>query len=339
MKRFDKVVDILDTAVNHASIGKHGNFWRGKTREQFIALKVFGKILLKPGKSADSNIVKALRGLTPFGIDIDPPAPDAIFDRMPAGRPAVAELSIRFIEKWIDDGCPDDDVVEPGSAAGLTAAPAPALGPDQFIRFFREFDNFFSFEASDETGAAVGAFFAAAPSWPGFNQTTNLPAWTAAISGANVKNAAQFLSDNQLRIMTGHFGDPLDENSLSEAYWQFGKGTLPTDDQRPEDPFHRMNGSSMWLMWLAFADAGIRSGMKAAQWSSVGKCICLGLVGDALFRTDRPPPSRLKITRYRAEDPDVRQRVVGDFASLNGDNLLNAMVGLGREARFGAAVA
>ena len=35
----------------------------------------------------------------------------------------------------------------------------------------------------------------------------------------------------------------------------------------------------------------------------------------------------------------VLQRVVGDFASLSGDNLLNAMIGLGREARFGAAVA
>ena len=118
MKRFDKVVDILDTAVNHAIIGKHGNFWRGKTREQFIAVKVFGKILLVPGKAADSNIVKALRGLTPFGIDVDPPPPDAIFDRMPAGRPAVPELSIQFIEKWIDDGCPDDDFVDPDASPG-----------------------------------------------------------------------------------------------------------------------------------------------------------------------------------------------------------------------------
>ena len=75
------------------------------------------------------------------------------------------------------------------------------------------------------------------------------------------------------------------------------------------------------------------------QWSSIAKGICLGLVGDALFRTDRPLPSRLKITRYSADDPTLRQRVVGDFASLSGDALLNAMISLGREARFGAPVA
>jgi hypothetical protein len=126
---------------------------------------------------------------------------------------------------------------------------------------------------------------------------------------------------------------------LNEALWQFGKGSLPVDNLRPQDRFHRMNGSSMWMMWLAFADASIRSGMNAPQWTNVAKCICLGLVGDALFRTDRPLSSRLKISRYRADDPTLQQRVIGDFASLGGDSLLDAMIGLGREAAFGAAVA
>jgi hypothetical protein len=335
MKRYDRVLDILDTAVNHEVIGAHGNFWRGKTREQFIAMKVFGKLLIAPSAAADSNIVKAMRGLSPFGIDIDPPPDGAVFDRMPAERPAIPELSIQFIEKWINDGCPDDDVVELESVPRLEAT----LGPDQFIVFFREFDQFFSFEASDDTRAAIGDFFAVAQTWPGFNQTTDLPAWTDAISAADVKKAAQFLSDNQLRVITQHFGDPLDQNSLNEALWQFGKGSLPPDNLRPQDRFHRMNGSTMWLMWLAFVDTSIRSGMNAPQWTNVAKCICLGLVGDALFRTDRPPSSRLKISRYRADDPTLQQRVVGDFASLSGTNLLDAMIGLGREAAFGAAVA
>jgi hypothetical protein len=92
-------------------------------------------------------------------------------------------------------------------------------------------------------------------------------------------------------------------------------------------------------MWLAFIDASIRSGMNAPQWSNVAKCICLGLVGDALFRTDRPMSSRLKISRYRADDPTLQQRVIGDFAALSGAGLLDAMIGLGREAAFGAPVA
>jgi hypothetical protein len=337
MKRFDKVLDILDSAVNHETIGKHGNFWRNKTREQFIVLKVFGKVLIVPGNSADSHIIKAMRGLSPFGLDTDNPPPDAIFDRMPDARPAVPELSIRFIEKWINDGCPDDDVAEP-PLPKLEMAEAAIAGTNVFIDFFRAFDNFFMFEASDATSAAVGNFMGAADLWPGFKQTTNLPAWTAAISDADVKAAAAFLSDNQLRLMKAAFGDPLDTNSLTEAFWQFGKGTLPPDDQRPLDRFHRMNGAQMWLMWLASADASIRLGMNAPAWTGAARCVCLGLVGDALFRTDRPLGSRLKITRYRADDPTVRDRVVGDFAALKDNDLLDAMIGLGREARFGAAV-
>ena len=244
---------------------------------------MFGKVLVAPGVAADSNIVKAMRGLSPFGIDIDPPPPGAIFDRMPAERPAIPELSIQFIEKWINDGCPDDDVMELESVSALEAA----LGPSQFIVFFREFDQFFAFEASSDTRAAIGDFFNVAQTWPGFNQTTDLQAWTDAIAATDVKNAAQFLSDNQLRVIKQHFGDPLDLNSLNEALWQFGKGSLPPDNLRPQDRFHRMNGSSMWMMWLAFVDASIRSGMNAPQWTNVAKCVCLGLVGDALFRTDR----------------------------------------------------
>src|ERR1044072_9600741 len=98
MKRFDHVVDILDTAVDHATtIGAHGTSCRGITRDQFIALRVRGKILLVPGNSGDSNIIKALRGLAPFGADLNPPPAGAIFERMPAGLPAVAAGARDFI--------------------------------------------------------------------------------------------------------------------------------------------------------------------------------------------------------------------------------------------------
>jgi hypothetical protein len=100
-----------------------------------------------------------------------------------------------------------------------------------------------------------------------------------------------------------------------------------------------MDGAQMWLMWLGFADASMRLGMKAQQWAGNAKAICLGLVGDALFRTDRPAPSRLKISRYGPQDPNLRATVIADFAQLSDDDLLKAAIGLGREARFGAQVA
>ena len=336
MKRYDRVVEILQTAVNGESIGAHGNFWLDKPLDQFTTMKVRGRRLVVPGDVAASHLVNAVRGLAPFGADLDPPPAGAIFERMPLDRPAVPELEIQFIEKWITDGCPDDEMpAKPKPLVMASAVAGVAAGPDDFVRFFREFDQFFAFDANEQTSDAIDEYFTVAQSWPGFNQATDLPAWTEVISDANVRTAIKFLSDNQLRVIGAHFGDPPNENALNDALWLFGKGTLPADDQRPQDRFHRMNGASMWLMWLAFADAGLRLGMAAPQWTRVVRSVCLGMVGDALFRTDRPPASRLKITRYRSDDPDLQSRVVGDLAKLTDTALLDAVIGLGREARFG----
>ena len=310
MKRFDHVVDILDTAVNHQIIGAHGNFWRGKTLQQFIALTVRGKTLLVPGNSADSNIIKALRGLSPFGADVNPPPAGAIFDRMPAGRPPVAADAIDFIAKWIDDGCPDDEMTAPALnrllvSRAVIPPPVDLFTPDAFNSFFREFDSFFAFDSMPETDAAVDRFMNLAPTaWPGFVANPNLNDWTTAIAAPDAKEAIRYLSENQLRIIVKFFGNPADQTALNEAFWQFGKGTLPPDNQRPQDPKHQMNGATMWVMWLSCTDASLRLGMKPALWTQIAKAVALGLVGDALFR-NRPVP--LKITRYSAQDPDIQK--------------------------------
>jgi hypothetical protein len=343
MKRFDHVVEILDAAIDHQpTIGAHGAFWRGTNLQQFLALRVRGRILLVPGNSADSNIIKALRGLAPFGADLDPAPAGAIFDRMPSGRPPVATEAIDFIAKWIDDGCPDDEMPAPDLdrlwAARAVARRVSTPGPELFNTFFREFDNFFAFDSTAETDAALDVFMTLAPTaWPGFVQNPNLNAWTSAIAAADAKKAIQYLSDNQLRIIAKFFGDPADQTALNEAFWQFGKGTLPPDDLRPQDPLHRMNGKLMWVMWLSCADACLRLGMQPDHWAATAKAVSLGLVGDALFRTDRPVP--LKITRYSAQDPNVQSKVTADFANLAGNDLLDAVSSLAREANFGAPVA
>lgn len=109
MKRFLKVKQILDEAVENQDIGAHGAFWRPLNLEAFKAKRVFGRQLVIPGNGAQSNLVLALRGQAPFGSDIG--TADAIYPRMPAGGfPPVPDDRIVFIEKWINDGCPDDDV-------------------------------------------------------------------------------------------------------------------------------------------------------------------------------------------------------------------------------------
>ncbi len=121
MTRYRHVIEILDTAIGgpNASIGVHGTFWRGLTRDQFVATKVKLRreevVLLVVGKGSDSNLVKALKGQSPFGNDLPKPPPGAKYPRMPYGFDPVPDPDIGFIEKWIDDRCPEDPFV----AAGL----------------------------------------------------------------------------------------------------------------------------------------------------------------------------------------------------------------------------
>ena len=54
------------------------------------------------GNPDESGLVKALRGRAPFD--------STTFSRMPLGRPPVSEPDIVFIEQWIRDGCPGDEL-------------------------------------------------------------------------------------------------------------------------------------------------------------------------------------------------------------------------------------
>lgn len=110
MKRFQRVLDILDKAVNGEVIGAHGAFWHSLDLGGFLAKKVYGKQLIVPGDIEKSHLVLALRGRFPFGNDLG--VAEATYPRMPAYRPAVLDEQIEFIEKWIVDGCPDDNIAE-----------------------------------------------------------------------------------------------------------------------------------------------------------------------------------------------------------------------------------
>ena len=113
MTRFERVIQILDLAVGGptAPIGFHGAFWRGLTRNEFVAKKVIGLDLIAVGNGAGSNLVRALKGEPPFGADLPNPPQDATISRMPSGLEPVSPADIAFIEKWIDEGCLEDEVV------------------------------------------------------------------------------------------------------------------------------------------------------------------------------------------------------------------------------------
>jgi hypothetical protein len=123
MNRFEHVIQILDEAIGgpDVTIGEHGAFWRGLTRDQFVTKNVFTLDVIVVGQGASSNLVKALKGETPFGNDLPNSPPDASFPRMPSGLEPVAAQDIAFIEQWIDEGCLEDALPSPGTAPAKQA--------------------------------------------------------------------------------------------------------------------------------------------------------------------------------------------------------------------------
>jgi hypothetical protein len=120
MKKFDRVKQYLEDAVNGDDIGVHGNFWRALDLGHFktFVVQVTANVqLLVVGNGTDSNLIKALEGRAPFGKDMN--VAGAVFNRMPdpdAGYSVMAPDRIKYIKDWIDAGCPDEDEPVAGDA-------------------------------------------------------------------------------------------------------------------------------------------------------------------------------------------------------------------------------
>ena len=108
MTPFEQVVQYLEDSVNGITIGAHGNFWRGLTKEQFKKYIVSVNVnvpLLKVGDCAGSNLIKALKGELPFGKNNG--VAGAAFNQMPDTTQynPLPDAQITFIKTWIDGGC------------------------------------------------------------------------------------------------------------------------------------------------------------------------------------------------------------------------------------------
>jgi hypothetical protein len=120
---FAKAVTILEEAVHGFRVRcRHGNFWAGTTRDQFVATVVppvdltpvpldqTGAVVPNP---AESQLIERLT------------TTDAR-DRMPRFRPAVPPARLEYLAQWISRGAPDDD---PPGRVGVTVEPDPADEP------------------------------------------------------------------------------------------------------------------------------------------------------------------------------------------------------------------
>lgn len=122
MTRYERTIQILDNSIGGPDfeIGNHGAFWRGLTRDQFVVKKVKTLDLVILGNGSSSNLVKALKGEAPFGNDLPNPLAGAQYPRMPAFSEPVPDIDIAFIQKWIDDNCPEDEFTPQSNLVSAT---------------------------------------------------------------------------------------------------------------------------------------------------------------------------------------------------------------------------
>ncbi|HET7460979.1 MAG TPA: tyrosinase family protein, partial [Longimicrobium sp.] len=147
--RYGRVKEILDAAAGEsaADYGIGGPPWRLPLR-RFLEVQVYGVRMIAPetpspaecgprgcgcgcagqdpfaepgadvhprfpGRGAASGLVKGLRGQAPYD--------GTVFPRLPWGGSEVAADDVQFISDWIDDGCPESDVLSTETIAGESA--------------------------------------------------------------------------------------------------------------------------------------------------------------------------------------------------------------------------
>lgn len=323
MTSFTQVKIILDRLVRGEEIRMHGAFWRGKTRDEFVALDVFGLPIVTVGDPAGSNLVKALRGLSPFGRDLQPRPVGARFNRMPSRRPPATEEDIVLIERWIEAGCPEGPpAARPRVAASSSVAADDAL----HVRFWREFDDFFLFKASDETGGHVSGFMGiSVPIWQDHAlKGSSLSLWTDHIAKPAARGRIDYILHHHIRLLEALYGSPAPATAVFESLWRFGGNLLPDDPDSSGPVRHTMNSPSDWFNWSPFLDAILRIDGANAKRLLIARAWHVGLVADGLLRTDadRPPTDRIRITDFKASDPNLHDAVIARYANAPAPDLL-----------------
>jgi hypothetical protein len=107
---FADIVNLLNTLYNNdPDIGDapHGAFWQNTTRNAFVAIQTdnwgVNGPLVALGNHNNSNLYRALAGLTPFDGSVLPQMPDTGAD--PNGRHASA-TELAMVATWIDGNAP-----------------------------------------------------------------------------------------------------------------------------------------------------------------------------------------------------------------------------------------
>jgi hypothetical protein len=333
MTGFLDVQDALDRILGVGPPPNHGSFWRGVSREEFVALSVFGLELVVVGDPEASNLVRSLRGLAPFGSDLPDRPPDSFIPRMPAGRPPASEEDIALIEGWIRAGCPDEPT-QAAERAELVARAIPHVDDELHVRYWREVDDFFHPNLStEETKAHVGRMHVAAFLVWAASALQGQPEshWTDYLAKPENRESFAYVRLHQRRLLLEFYEGSQD--ALFDSIWKFGGNLLPEDPLSGARPQHTMNSVNDWFFWVAHLDATLRADDVSDLDLALARGWQVGIVADGLLRTDadRPPGGRIPIPDFDPMAPDLKQTVRAAWSAANPAELRAKMLARARD--------
>jgi hypothetical protein len=331
MTGFLDVQDALDRILGVGPPPNHGSFWRGVSRDEFVALSVFGLELIVVGDPEASNLVRSLRGLAPFGSDLPDRPPDSFIPRMPAGRPPASEEDIALIEGWIRAGCPDEPT-RAAERAERVARAIPHVDDELHVRYWREVDDFFLL-GTEETKAHVGRMhFPAFQAWSAsalLGQGESV--WTNYLAKPENRESFTYVRHHQRRLLLEFYEGSQD--ALFDSIWRFGGNLLPEDPLSGARPQHTMNSVNDWFFWVAHLDATLRADDVSDLDLALARGWQVGIVADGLLRTDadRPPGGRIPIPDFDPMAPDLKQSVSAAWSHANPAELRAKMLARARD--------
>lgn len=321
MTAFRDIQNALDRILGENPAGNHGAFWRGKTRDQFIADQVFGFQIVEVGDPENSHLVNAIKARAPFGSDLVPPTPNSFVRRMPAGLPPADEADISLIEEWITAGCPDD--TGPLTAL-LTATP---VDDETHMRYWREIDHFFLPSLADpETRTHVNRLHLPAfQAWRQTNLTSHgANVWRDFVNNPENQQSFEFIRLHQRRIIDTFYG--ASQFSLLESLWKFGGDLLPRDADSRAEPEHRMNGLLDWFVWIPYLEMSLTADDVNSMDLALARGWQVGLAADGLLRSDEGRPNPISIPEFDTADPNLFETVALFFMSMDSNSLVERTI-------------
>jgi hypothetical protein len=335
MATLQQVQDVLERVLGTRPMPFHYAFWRGKTRDEMVATRLFGRPLIVPGRPEESPLIWALRRAS-AGERGGPRAGSKLI-RAYFGQARAGDGDVAVLEEWIRDGCPEAATAPTprrASVRGLEAAPATDA---RHVEYWRAIDAFFLPSlASPETVPHVLRMHGdALEAWvPSMVSATDPARWPGYLASPEVAGSFAFVRHHQRRLIREFYGESPPD--LIDSLWKFGGNLLPTDPLSLARPEHTMNGVLDWFFWAPYLDATLRAPDAEPIDHDLARGWQIGIVADGLLRTDadRPEGQRMPISDFSATDPDLRSNVLAKYVGADPSMLIAEMVRRAKESGF-----